>query len=163
MMRRMAGLGDITICPMKETDLDEVLAIEEASYPRPWTRDHFLDELRSALAFPQVALDGDGKVAGYICPVLLLDEAHILNVAVRRDIRSHGLGGLLVDTVISECRKRGASFVGLEVRVSNVSALTLYGRLGFIETGRRPRYYENGEEAILMEYIIDQPGDVNAV
>jgi len=163
MMLRMTGVGDITICPMSDTDLDEVLAIEAVSYPKPWTREHFLDELNSPFASPLVALDGEGRVAGYLCPMLLLDEAQILNVAVRPDLRSHGLGRLLIESLLDDYRNRGASVLSLEVRVSNEPARTLYRKLGFTETGRRPKYYENGEDAILMEYIFDQPGDGNAV
>lgn len=159
MMPRMTGLGDITICPMCEDDLAQVLAIETASYPRPWGRDHFWDELNSPYAFPLVALDQDGSVAGYICPTLLFDEAEIRNVAVHPDRRAFGIGRLLVDHVLTECRTRNAASVALEVRVSNLAAQSLYRRLGFRETGRRPKYYENGEDAILMECRLDRTGD----
>ncbi|RQW76978.1 MAG: ribosomal-protein-alanine N-acetyltransferase, partial [Geobacter sp.] len=54
------------------------------------------------------------------------------------------------------CRGRGASFVSLEVRFSNITAISLYRSLGFTETGRRKSYYENGEDALLMEYIYDK-------
>jgi [ribosomal protein S18]-alanine N-acetyltransferase len=159
MMRRMTRHDEITICLLSEADLDEVLAIEEASYPRPWAREHFLDEVGSPFAFPMVALDWEGRVAGYICPTLLLDEGEIRNVAVRADLRGKGVGQLLVGKVIAECRDRGASFVLLEVRVSNMPARALYRKLGFIEAGIRPKYYENGEDAILMECRLCQTGD----
>jgi len=149
------GLHDISICPMQEQDLPEVLAIENASYPRPWSRTHFLDELASPHAFPLSAFDHDGRLVGYICPMQLLDEGHILNVAVHPDCRGRGIGELLVQRVLGDCRLGDADFVSLEVRPSNHSALALYRRLGFEETGRRKRYYENGEDAILMEYCFD--------
>lgn len=144
---------------MTEADLDGVLAIEEASYPRPWAREHFLDELHSPYAFPLVAIDADGSLLGYICPTILFDEAEIRNVAVGPGSRNRGVGRLLVEKVLAECRDREASFVGLEVRVSNAPARALYERLGFREAGRRPGYYENGEDAILMECRLDQTGD----
>jgi ribosomal-protein-alanine N-acetyltransferase len=155
----MTRLGDITICPMTEEDLGQVLAIETASYPRPWAREHFLDELHSPFAFPMVAVDGDGSVCGYICPTLLFDEAEIRNVAVSPDHRGNGIGRMLVEYVLSECRSRNACSVALEVRVSNLAARALYGVLGFRETGRRPKYYENGEDAILMECLLGQTGE----
>jgi len=144
-------MNDIVICPMTASDLDEVLAIEVASYPRPWQTPHFLDELAAPHSFPLTAFDQEGKVAGYICPMSLLDEGHILNVAVRNDCRGRGVGRLLVERAVDECRARGAETVSLEVRPSNVAALTLYRSLDFREAGRRKNYYENGEDAILME------------
>lgn len=158
-MRRMTRHDEITICLMTEDDLLEVLAIEADSYPRPWAREHFVDEIGSPFAFPLVALDWLGRVAGYICPILLLDEGEIRNVAVRSDLRGQGVGQLLVDKVIGDCRDRGAVYVGLEVRASNIPARTLYQKLGFVESGIRSKYYENGEDAILMECRLDQTGD----
>lgn len=149
-------LSNIAICPMTEADLDGVLAIESHSFPNPWSRTHFLDELKSSYAFPMVALDPEGVVIGYICPMLLFDEGHILDVAVHKDFRGHGLGRLLVERVLDECRQGGAEFVSLEVRPSNHDAIALYVKLGFRETGRRKRYYENGEDAILMEYTFKE-------
>lgn len=146
-------MKDTLISPLTESDLDQVLAIEVDSYPRPWSTTHFLDELVSPHSFPLVALDSVGRVAGYICAMVLLDEGHILNVAVGRCYRGQGLGRLLVETAIGECRERGAAFVSLEVRPSNETAITLYRSLGFTETGRRKKYYENGEDGILMEYL----------
>ena len=152
-------MKDFVICPMTESDLDDVLAIEAVAFPRPWSRSNFLDELNSPHSFPLVVFDQEGTLAGYICPMLLLDEGHILNVAVRNEYRGHGLGRLLVTRVLRECRDRGAEFVSLEVRPSNTAAISLYRGLGFVETGLRKRYYENGEDAILMECLITNKED----
>ena len=156
-------LDEIVICPMVESDLDGVLAIENGSFPKPWAREHFLDELASPHAFPLTAFSADGRVAGYICPTLVLDEGHIMNVAVHPGFRGKGVGRLLVERVMADCREAGAAFVSLEVRVSNAAAISLYRRLGFVETGTRRRYYENGEDALLMECIFAQHGENNAV
>jgi len=145
----------LAIWPMQEADIEQIIQIESASFPRPWTRDHFFQELRSPHAFPLVALVPDHLVAGYICPMQLLDEGHILDVAVHPDFRGMGIGRLLVEKVLDECQKRGAEFVSLEVRPSNTSAISLYERLGFAVTGLRKRYYENNEDAVLMEYRFD--------
>ena len=151
----MGVTDELTIHQMTSGDLDEVTAIESVSFPRPWSREHFIDELNSPRSYPLVARTADGVVAGYICPMLVLDEGEILDVAVRFDCRGKGVGGVLVRRAIGELGALGARVVCLEVRVSNLSALTLYQRLGFRETGRRKGYYENGEDAILMEYTID--------
>ena len=143
---------EIVIRTMTEEDLEEVLAIESDSFPLPWTSGHFRDELKSGLAFPLIALDKRNKVIGYICPRLLLEEGHIFNLAVHRDFRRQGVARLLLDRVLDDCREGGGTVVLLEVRLSNKSAISLYRRAGFVEKGRRMRYYENGEDAILMEY-----------
>ena len=155
--------GEITICPMTEEDLDEILAIENDSFPLPWNRDHFHDELESAHAFPLVAFDPDENIIGYICPRLLFDEGHILNVAVKRADRGSGVGRLLVERVLRDCREGGADTISLEVRPSNHAAISLYRQLGFVETGKRRNYYENGEDALLMEYTFDNDEVDNAV
>lgn len=144
---------EITICPMAETDLDQVMEIERASFPLPWLEQHFRDEINSANAFPLSAFDPDGRLVGFICPLQVLDEGHILDVAVDTECRGMGVGRLLVQRVLDDCRLNGASFVSLEVRVSNAGAIALYQQLGFVETGVRKRYYENGEDAVMMEYV----------
>lgn len=154
---------NIVLCPMTESDLAEVLVIESDSFPQPWSKAHFLDEIRSPYAFPLVALSQEGSVLGYICPMLLLDEGHILDVAVRKECRGQGLGKMLVEKILAECRERGAAYVSLEVRPSNTAAVLLYRILGFVETGLRKRYYENGEDALLMEYIFDREERGDAV
>src|SRR6185369_13367228 len=94
-----------------------------------------------------------GRLVGYICLMLLLDEGHIMNVAVDPDLRGCGVGRMLVQKVLDDCRQAGASFVSLEVRESNPSAISLYRKMAFVEVGKRRRYYENGEDALMMEYI----------
>lgn len=145
---------------MTSRDLDEVMAIESKSFSRPWTREHFIEELYSPRSRPLVARTGAGGIAGYICPMIVLDEGEILDVAVRHDCRGRGIGKALVGEAIHELSLRGARIVCLEVRVSNLSALELYRKLGFRETGRRRGYYENGEDAILMEYTINDSEDL---
>lgn len=137
---------------MAGKDMEEVLDIEHDSYPLPWNRDHFFDELNSDHSFPQVATDPDGRIIGYICPRVLLDEGHIFNIAVHRSFRKRGVGRLLLDKVLGFCRENGVAALYLEVRSSNNSAIALYRQVGFISTGVRRRYYENGEDAILMEF-----------
>ena len=149
---------EIIICPMTEDDLDQVLEIERKSFPQPWLRQHFIDELNFSYAFPLSAFDASGRLLGYICPMQLLDEGHILNVAVNPDVRGAGVGRMLVQKVLDECSSAGASFVSLEVRESNLSAIALYLKMGFTEVGKRKRYYENSEDALMMEYLFGNTG-----
>ncbi len=143
---------------MTDADLDQVVAMEEHSFPHPWTAQHFLDELRSPHGFPLVAVTDGGALAGYLCPSLLLDAGEILDVAVGREFRGAGIGRLLVESSLRLFREQGANRVYLEVRASNEAAISLYRALGFGESGRRKRYYENGEDALLMD--INLPSEV---
>ncbi len=143
---------EIAIRAMEEDDLDEVLSIENASFPSPWSRALFLAELKSIHSFPMVAVDSGERVVGFVCPMLVIDEGHILDVAVDPGFRGKGIGRLLVKRVLDECQLQGAKFISLEVRTSNSTAISLYRQLGFIVNGQRRAYYENGEDALLMEY-----------
>jgi len=144
---------------MCEEDLETVLDIESASFSRPWTRRHFLDELESPNGFPVVALAPQGGVVGYLCLQLVLDEAEILDVAVHASRRGRGVGEVLVRSALAFCREKSAALLFLEVRVSNLAAISLYRRLGFRESGRRKCYYENGEDAMLMDYTFGEQAE----
>lgn len=148
---------------MRDEDLERVLEIETASFPRPWSRRHFQDEMESPGSFPLVAQSGDREVAGYLCLKQVLDEAEILDVAVAPSFRGRGVGRVLVDRAVAFCRERELSLLCLEVRVGNEEAISLYRRLGFVEVGRRKNYYENGDDAILMDLSIGQVEECDAV
>lgn len=141
---------NITVRPMTEADLDQVLAIETASFPSPWSREHFVNELEAHHSFPSIA-ELDNRVAGYVCLMSLFEEAQILDIAVDPLLRGHGIARLLMDHAISVALEKGAEVLSLEVRSSNSAAITLYERCGFICTGLRQRYYEGRDDAVLME------------
>jgi len=144
---------------MSENDLDLVLKIESASFARPWTREHFRDEIQSPFGIPLVALIPEDHLAGYLCLKVIFDEAEILDVAVDPSRRGRGIGRFLVEHAFALCRERQIVRLGLEVRTGNSEAITLYRSLGFREVGRRKAYYENGDDAILMEYTFEQQAE----
>ena len=142
----------ITLRPMRAEDLESVLEIESASFSRPWTRRHFEEELDSSFSYPTVAFTAGGTIVGYLCLKKVLDEAEVLDVAVKGSLRGMGVGKALVQWALSFCRERGVNLVFLEVRAGNAHAIALYRRLGFCEAGLRKKYYDDGEDAILMEH-----------
>jgi [ribosomal protein S18]-alanine N-acetyltransferase len=148
---------------MSVEHLDAVLAIEHISFSRPWTARHFLDEIESRFAGPLVAVGLRGEVVGYLCPQVVVDAGEILDVAVDPAARGKGVGRLLVATALAWCRRQGAEHVGLEVRVGNVEAIRLYQSFGFAEVGRRKRYYDDGEDAVVMEYTFTGNEEYDAV
>ncbi|MBI5485612.1 MAG: ribosomal protein S18-alanine N-acetyltransferase [Deltaproteobacteria bacterium] len=140
----------IQIRPMTSEDIEQVLHIEQASFPLPWTREHFVSELEARHSFPYVAVT-DGIVAGYVCLMSLFEEAQILDIAVAPEMRGRGIAQELLGHAIAVAREKEAELLALEVRVSNISAIALYERLGFVRTGLRQKYYEGREDAVLME------------
>lgn len=154
---------NITLRSMRDEDLDRVLEIESSSFARPWTRRHFQDEMESPGSSPVVAETPDKEVAGYLCLKQVLDEAEILDVAVDPAFRGRGIGRALVDRAVLFCRERKLNLLCLEVRVGNHEAIALYRRLGFLEVGRRKNYYENGDDAILMDLSVGQVEECDAV
>ena len=138
---------------MRPEDLDEVLAIERASFTMPWSRGAFLYEMQqNRVARCWVARDDDTHVIGYLCLWEVADELHITNVAVRPDARRQGIARGLLRAVLDDARVRGFKMVVLEVRPSNSHALALYESFGFRVVGRRRGYYyDTGEDALVME------------
>jgi len=146
----MCESAAVTIRPMTRLDLDEVLAIEHASFPSPWKREHFLQEIHSHLSFPFVAVC-EGSVIGYVCLMSLFEEAQIMDIAVAPEHRAKGVGRMLLEQAIAVAREKGAERLVLEVRQSNVPAIRLYEYFGFVEYFVRKGYYEGKEDALLME------------
>ncbi len=146
----MSLLEAVIIRPMSEPDLDGVLEIEQASFPTPWRREHFLHEIEARHSFPLVAVHDD-KVIGYVVLMSLFEEAQILDVAVAPEQRGRGLARSLMEAALRIAMEQGAEVLALEVRASNTPAITLYERLDFVRTGTRRGYYEGTEDAVLME------------
>ncbi|AKX94999.1 ribosomal protein S18-alanine N-acetyltransferase [Neomoorella thermoacetica] len=150
----------VQILPMINEYLNGVLAIERVSFPTPWTRHSFQNEIyNNDFAYYYVALDGQ-KVIGYAGMWIILDEAHITNVAVHPDYRGRRLGEVLLRVLMQEAVYLGADRMTLEVRVSNHSAQRLYERLGFVRAGVRRGYYnDNREDAIIMwKHLFEENG-----
>lgn len=152
-MTAIAPEGDDarSIRPAERADLLAVLRIEKASFPQPWPYDAF-ESLLGEPAF-LVAVDA-GAVVGYVVASLTPNHGrglgHVKDVAVHPDRRGDGVGTALLERALSILASRGAETVKLEVRESNDGARRLYGRFGFEPLRRMPRYYDDGEDAIVM-------------
>lgn len=141
----------VTMVPLAERYLTDMLAIEVEAYPEPWSRGMFYDELRNNHSYFFVALDAEKAVAGYAGFWLVLDEAHVTSIVVRHDLRGRGVGRELLAYLLTRAREVGARMATLEVRASNEAAQALYSDFGFLKVGRRKGYYPTtNEDAILM-------------
>lgn len=146
---------------MTERDLDATVAIDLASFhpsdigversdPRAVREKSLREELARTWARLRVARAPSGDVAGYVLFWHVVDEIHLLNVAVDPAARRGGIGRTLVEAVIGYARAHAAAKILLEVRASNAAALALYDRLGFTRFNVRERYYSDGEDGIEM-------------
>jgi [ribosomal protein S18]-alanine N-acetyltransferase len=157
-------VSSLALDRMRAEDLDEVLAIERASFTMPWSRGAFLYEIQqNRVARCWVGRLPDGQVVGYLCLWEVADEVHITNVAVRPNARRQGIARSLLSSVLEDGRSRGFKVVVLEVRPSNRHALRLYESFGFRVVGRRHGYYyDTGEDALVMEIALNaQPAPGN--
>lgn len=144
------SVKEIFIRDMRPSDLPKVLKIERLSFTTPWSENAFLQEIYNPYSITKVASLED-EVIGYICVDHIADECHILNLAVKPDMRKHGVGTSLVETSLEEVKKKGCRSLHLEVRVSNFDARRFYERLGFRTAGFRRNYYTfPKEDATIM-------------
>lgn len=140
----------LNIRRMEEGDLDQVCAIEEETFSMPWSRKSFRDTLSYYHTLFLVA-ELDGEIAGYCGCYQSLEEAEITNIAVRRQLRGHGIGRRLLMELMRLGKEQGAFAYTLEVRVSNQAAIHLYESLGFVSFGIRKNFYEKPrEDAMIM-------------
>ncbi len=142
----------ISLAPMQVADLDEVLAIESQSFTMPWSRGMFLSELRAQGSRLLVARlpESRGAIVGYIGYRVVLDEMHIVIIAVHPTWRRRGIARQMLHYAMTQARQEGCTKATLEVRVSNIAAQRLYYRLGFAPVGTRPRYYTRPTEDALI-------------
>lgn len=132
-------------------DLDEIIAIEQVSFPTPWPRQVFDMELKSSRSYKRVSKI-NGTVVGYIIAWKIYDEVHILNLAVHPEHRRRGIGRGLLNDCLLYFSNKGIKSAILEVRVRNKNAIKLYEKTGFRSVGFRRKYYsDTGEDALVMK------------
>ena len=134
---------------LQEKFLDEIDIIEKASFKSPWSKSAYAGEIYNESAFYKV-ITVNGEVVAYGGFHKIFDEAHITNIAVKESYRKQGFGTMLMDALLEEAKKLEIVAMTLEVRVSNISAVTLYEKIGFKSAGVRPKYYGDGEDAFIM-------------
>ena len=143
-------MSELIIRRMKEEDLAQVCAIEEETFSMPWSRSSFQETL-SYYHTLFLTAELDGEIAGYCGCYQSLEEAEITNIAVRRQLRGHGIGRRLLTELMRLGKEQGAFAYTLEVRVSNQAAIHLYESLGFVSFGIRKNFYERPrEDAMVM-------------
>ena len=133
------------------SDALNIHSVEVEAFSNPWSLKAFETELTdNELAYYLIA-EKDGGIIGYAGMWLIVEEAHVTNVAISTPFRGQGIGELLMKSLIEYAASRGARSMTLEVRVTNAVAQGLYEKMGFVKRGVRRQYYsDNREDALIM-------------
>ena len=156
---------NLSLRPMQLDDLDAIMQIEPTIYSHPWTRGNFSDSLNSgysAWVLEDTLLENAGEVIGYALMMMVMDEAHLLNLSIAKVRQKQGLGRFLLEHMLKIAKTHKAANMFLEVRSSNISAIALYENMGFCEMAVRRGYYpadpiiskSGREDAVLMGLAI---------
>lgn len=152
------------IAKMSAADIDQIMEIERTSFSLAWEKEAFLSEIEQNACARYIAMKDGDAVLGYAGMWLGFDgEAHVTNVAVRREHRGKGYGEELMWALMQLAANCGMVWMSLECRRSNLTAQNLYHKLGFIDVGYRKRYYpDNSEDALVMCRLSLPEGDPEA-
>ncbi len=144
---------------MEEQDIPAILQVEHASFSIPWTEEAFFNELQKNKFAVYLVIEIEGKVIGYVGAWIIIDEAHITNIAILPDYRGKRLGEKLLAEMIKTAIQLGVKTMTLEVRISNEVAKQLYRKFGFKDGGIRKGYYtDNQEDALIMWVNFNEKG-----
>ena len=139
---------------VRPVDLDAIAELERVSFPVPWKREFFASEVGAAYRFNRVVRAADGTLAGYVFCAFAGPEIHVNKIAVDPRFRRQGVARLLMGEVFDLSARISAEEIYLEVRPSNDPARSFYLSLGFCDVGRRPQYYADGEDALVMSLFL---------
>ena len=142
---------NLFIRKMTLEDIPAVVELDRTSFSLPWPERSFRFEVSDNPASRCWVVEADGRVVGMAVAWLFVDEAHIATIATHPDYRRQGIARKLLTFILESALREGARSSFLEVRESNSPAQEMYRKFGYVEVGRRRRYYkDNDEDAILM-------------
>ena len=143
-------MAELIIREARIEDIDEIVLLEEQCFATPWSRESLMHDMHSNEMSGYIVAELENRVVGYMGFWNIMNEAHVNNVAVSPDYRRMKIGSAIIDAFLKFTDSDHIDAETLEVRVSNAPAIGLYKKFGFAEAGVRPKYYENGEDALIM-------------
>jgi [ribosomal protein S18]-alanine N-acetyltransferase len=151
-------MRQMTISSMDETHIDALLSIETSAFRNPWGKLSFLDEIANQYSYSYVLTfphKTGNQVVAYLCLRQIMDELHILKIAVQQTYRRKGIAYRFLNNCLCALTDKAIRTIFLEVRPSNVAGLHLYRKLGFHVIGKSPKYYtDTGEDAVIMRKLL---------
>lgn len=146
-------MGNIEIYPMTIDDLECIKEELEEKFDKFWTYGILKTEIANINSRYIVAKCKD-EIIGFAGVLFIVDEANIMNIVIRKDMRKKGVGTTMLKKIIDISIKQKAKFITLEVNYNNFPAIKLYKKFEFEEIGRRKKYYNNRDDAIIMTKIL---------
>jgi ribosomal-protein-alanine N-acetyltransferase len=144
---------DITVRQMEEKDIDSLVIIEEECFSLPWSKKAFQESYVKDYAYFFVA-EIDKEIVGYVGLYKMGNDGDITNIGISSLHRRKGIGYKLMSSVLDFAKRENMEHITLEVRESNIPAIALYEKLGFVKVGIRKDFYEKPvENAIIYQYI----------
>ena len=134
---------------MRPQDVAQIAQLEKLCFSDPWSENSITSELDNRLSHWLVAVE-EGEVLGYVGSQTVLDGTDMMNIAVSPNHRRKGIAEALVNRLVSDLKEKNVVFLMLEVRKSNIAAISLYEKLGFSQVGVRRNYYRNPKEDALI-------------
>ena len=131
-------------------DIPVIADMERRCFHDAWTEEMLSDTLRYPI-YNCFLAEERGQVCGYCCLIVVCEDAEVGNIAVDTPFRGKGIGKALMEAMHKRAKEKGATQSFLEVRVSNANAIALYKKFGYESYGIRARYYEDGEDAMVMK------------
>ena len=135
----MPGKKLIKFKSLEFKDLDQIMEIEKLSNPTPWSIGSFIDCINSS--YQNIVILQDDLLLGFCISTVNFTESHLLNISIHPDFRSQGIGQKLLDKTEKELTKKGVSDIFLEVRNSNIGAISFYKKNDYRNVGKRKNYY----------------------
>ncbi len=134
---------------MQRQHVPQIAALEKICFSDPWSEQSIASELQNPLSLWLVCED-EGNICGYVGSQTVLGETDMMNIAVAPEYRRRGIGEMLITQLLKKISRQGSCSLSLEVRCSNLAAISLYEKLGFQQVGRRPGYYIHPKEDALI-------------
>ena len=145
--------NEVQITEMSLSDLENIKEILISDFDDVWNYNILKEELESSNSKYIIAKTNDGEIIGFAGIKIILDNADIMNIVVKKSWRNQGVGNLLLNNLISICKDLNLLSLSLEVNEDNLPAIHLYEKVGFKQVGLRKNYYQD-KNGIVMSYKI---------